>query len=341
MIIAITGASGFLGINLIEELLKKDTNFILAFTSQKKTLENKFKNRHVNVFEREAFFKVQLKDVDVLINCAFPRNNDNRQMAVGLKYVNDVLNHTVHCGVKTVINISSQSVYSQQKEHAADEYTELCLDSIYAVGKFASELLTNTICKNIRHTNIRLASLIGPDFDQRLVNKMIDNALARQYYEDGIRLSFEERGASGAETYIADNTSMPDIYTDPLGANSYTRRMSECRIAWDAAGDLETNLEQIITQKWIAIFPLGTEAWCEYRRTGYPKLLPAVQNLGPDNVDLNHHARRLTYPVEEYSSNGANVNEAVGILNSESADGSGDSMATRVWWDCKDYSLSE
>lgn len=179
MIIAITGASGFLGINLVEELLKKDTNFIMAFTSQKKPLENKFKNRHVNVFEREAFFKVQLKDVDVLINCAFPRNNDNRQMAVGLKYVNDVLNHAVHCGVKTVINISSQSVYSQQKEHAADEYTELCLDSIYAVGKFASELLTNTICKNIRHTNIRLASLIGPDFDQRLVNKMIDNALAR------------------------------------------------------------------------------------------------------------------------------------------------------------------
>ena len=168
-----------------------------------------------------------------------------------------------------------------------------------------------------------------------------DNAQARQYYEDGIRLSFEERGASGAETYIADNTSMPDIYTDPLGANSYTRRMSECKIAWDAAGDLETNLEQIITQKWIAIFPLGTEAWCEYRRTGYPKLLPAVQNLGPDNVDLNHHARRLTYPVEEYSSNGSNVNEAVGILNSESADGSGDSMSTRVWWDCKDYSLSE
>ena len=134
---------------------------------------------------------------------------------------------------------------------------------------------------------------------------------------------------------------MPGIYTDPLGENSYTRRMSECRIAWDTAGDEETNLEQIITQKWIAIFPLGTEAWSEYRRTGYPRLLPAVQNLGSDNVDLNRHARRLTYPVEEYSSNSANLSEAVGILNSESVDGNGDSMATRVWWDCKDYTLSE
>ena len=168
-----------------------------------------------------------------------------------------------------------------------------------------------------------------------------DNAQARKYYEDGIRLSFEERGATGADAYIADNTSMPGIYTDPLGENSYTRRMSECKIAWDTAGDEETNLEQIITQKWIAIFPLGTEAWSEYRRTGYPRLLPAVQNLGSDNVDLNRHARRLTYPVEEYSSNSANLSEAVGILNSESIDGNGDSMATRVWWDCKDYTLSE
>ena len=41
--------------------------------------------------------------------------------------------------------------------------------------------------------------------------------------------------------------------------------------------------------------------------------------------------------MEEYSSNSANLSEAVGILNSESIDGNGDSMATRVWWDCKPY----
>lgn len=168
-----------------------------------------------------------------------------------------------------------------------------------------------------------------------------DPALARSCYENGITLSFEEWGASGAEEYIADATKMPAIYTDPLGSYSHNRRMSECKIAWDESGDEETNLEQIITQKWIAIFPLGVEAWSEYRRTGYPKLLPAPQNLGSDPVDLNRHARRLTYPVEEYQSNNANVSEAVQILNSESSAQNGDTMASRVWWDCKPYSLSD
>ena len=113
--------------------------------------------------------------------------------------------------------------------------------------------------------------------------------------------------------------------------------MSECQVRWDSAGDDEAHLEQIITQKWLAIFPLGNEAWAEYRRTGYPKLLPAPHNLGPYNIDLNHHARRLIYPVEEYEQNGANVRAAVTMLAEENGanSGYGDSMASRVWWDCK------
>ena len=42
----------------------------------------------------------------------------------------------------------------------------------------------------------------------------------------------------------------------------------------------EENLERIITQKWIALFPNGIESWSEHRRTGYPKLLPVVVNKG-------------------------------------------------------------
>ncbi len=162
-----------------------------------------------------------------------------------------------------------------------------------------------------------------------------DNSRAKEYYEQGITLSFEERGAAGVKEYIANDTDTPELYIDPLGTYSAEKKASECKVAWDTASDEEGHLEQIITQKWIAIFPLGNEAWAEYRRTGYPRLLPAVQNLGPDRIDLDRHARRLVYPVEEYTSNGSNLAEAISLLGNESSSGSGDAMSTRIWWDVK------
>lgn len=62
----------------------------------------------------------------------------------------------------------------------------------------------------------------------------------------------------------------------------------------------EENLERIITQKWIALFPNGIESWSEHRRTGYPKLLPVVVNKGR-NVSTEAGMRRLMYPNEEYT----------------------------------------
>ncbi len=44
-------------------------------------------------------------------------------------------------------------------------------------------------------------------------------------------------------------------------------------VAWNDNNE-EENLQRIITQKWIANYPLGLEAWAEYRRTGYPELYP-------------------------------------------------------------------
>lgn len=167
-----------------------------------------------------------------------------------------------------------------------------------------------------------------------------DAAAARVYYETGIRLSFAERGASGADAYISDGTSTPEKYTDPLGQYTAPKPVSECKVSWDVDTDDESRLEKIITQKWIAIFPLGSEAWAEYRRTGYPKLLPVPHNLGAYNIDPDHHARRLVYPVEEYEQNFGNVSEAVRMIGEENSlnAGGSDSMASRVWWDVKPYS---
>ena len=161
---------------------------------------------------------------------------------------------------------------------------------------------------------------------------------ARSLYEAAVRLSFEERGASGADAYLAQTDVKPAPYTDPVG-NYSAMAQSDIGIPWvDGAENFERNLERIIVQKWIAIFPLGVEAWSEHRRTGYPRLLPAVEDKSGGTVDLAQGARRLPYPVEEYDKNNANLQDAVQMLNSESQGSrKGDGMGTRVWWDVKPY----
>ena len=155
---------------------------------------------------------------------------------------------------------------------------------------------------------------------------------AKDFYNDGIRLSFEQLGVSGYEQYIEDGTSVPENYTDPAGLNSHESTISDITIKWDENADLEKKQERIITQKWIANWMLGNEAWADYRRTGYPKLIPATTegNLSGGIVNSNRGVRRMPYPLEEYTSNTENVQNAVnqylkGI----------DNMSVDVWWACK------
>ena len=166
---------------------------------------------------------------------------------------------------------------------------------------------------------------------------------AKTLYNQAIGLSFEQHGAAGAEAYAANNSLQPANFEDPMGKYDASA-LSSITVAWEDApaegGDPEAvrerNLERIITQKWIAIFPLGVEAWSEHRRTGYPRLLPVVVDNSGGTVDKAEGARRLPYPIEEYQKNNANLQQAIGMLDAEARGGrKGDNMGTRVWWDCK------
>lgn len=107
---------------------------------------------------------------------------------------------------------------------------------------------------------------------------------------------------------------------------------STITIAWEnGAENFERNLERIITQKWIANFPLGVESWSEFRRTGYPRLIPVVENKSGGIIDTNHMIRRLWYPPTEYTENADNINLAIGLL------GGPDNGGTRLWWDKKPF----
>ena len=150
---------------------------------------------------------------------------------------------------------------------------------------------------------------------------------AESFYNRGIQLSFEQWGVGGAAEYIANDTRRPEAYIDPTEVNPYTGSLSDITIKWDDTANNETKLERIITQKWIALYYNGNEAWAELRRTGYPKLIPVAYNGSGGVVDSAKGPQRMPYPQEEYTNNSANVSAAVNSLL-----GGPDNMATRMWW---------
>lgn len=152
---------------------------------------------------------------------------------------------------------------------------------------------------------------------------------AQGFYNDGIAASFVENSlqASDAAAYAANNTLTPIAFTDNSGqSGNNIAAPSTIKIAWNTADNFDTNLERIITQKWIALYPDGPEGWAEFRRTGYPKLFPVVANNSNGTIDAKQ-IRRIPYPQSEYNNNRGGVQSGVALL------GGPDGGGTPLWWD--------
>lgn len=181
MNILISGAGGFLGSHLIQQLLEKDKDKVLAFTSKPDKLMDRF-NNHRNLTTYANKEDVPFKEVDLLINCAFARTSDGLQLASSLDFTNEFISYAADHVVGGIINISSQSVYSQKREEEATEETEICPESLYGVTKYATEILISNICENAKvpYSHLRLGSLAGVGFDARLTNRFIKSAINGQ-----------------------------------------------------------------------------------------------------------------------------------------------------------------
>lgn len=153
---------------------------------------------------------------------------------------------------------------------------------------------------------------------------------AQEAYQNGVRLSFMSYGVGGdADTYMKNNTKKAANYTDPKKTSNNSNAVSQITIAWNEIATFEEKLERIITQKWIAIFPDGQEAWSEFRRTGYPKLFPVVINNSGGTISNEVQIRRMPFPKSEYTLNKVNLENAIVLL------GGSDNGGTRLWWDAK------
>jgi hypothetical protein len=168
---------------------------------------------------------------------------------------------------------------------------------------------------------------------------------AQELYETGIQRSMEQYGVSIGSYMSAKMTKDNCTYSDPrvpgsdadfniFKAFSDLGDSSEISVAWADQTTDEQRIEAIITQKWIANYKLGIEAWSEWRRTGYPRIFPGINDKADgkiynptENITISgkRMMRRLPYPDSEKYAN-PNYADAVAKL------GGTDDMQTELWW---------
>jgi Susd and RagB outer membrane lipoprotein len=154
---------------------------------------------------------------------------------------------------------------------------------------------------------------------------------AQAYYTTGVTASMNQWGVP-VGNYLT-TTATPANFVDPTLPARDINAVSTCSPQWTDASTNEGHLEQIITQKWIALWPVNSPvAWAEYRRTGYPKLFPGYFTAVAPTISWGgltvDNARKILLPTSEYLNNTGNVYNAINAYL-----GGTDAITTHVWWD--------
>ena len=121
---------------------------------------------------------------------------------------------------------------------------------------------------------------------------------AEEHYNAAVTASIVEWG--GTEAEAMDYLSQPGV--------SYTT----------ATGDFR---QKIGTQKWIALYNRGHEAWTEYRRLDAPEFNEVASPIGDFPL-------RYPYPVNEQNLNTSNYQSASTAMG-------GDLVTTKLFWDVR------
>ncbi|HWB24860.1 MAG TPA: SusD/RagB family nutrient-binding outer membrane lipoprotein [Chitinophagaceae bacterium] len=134
-------------------------------------------------------------------------------------------------------------------------------------------------------------------------------ATATQHYANAIAASLQTYSTYNSTGNISASTATAYAASHPLDVSS-----------------MEASLKQINTEYWVlesTIFDFS-EAWSNWRRSGYPVLTPVNYTGNFSNATI---PRRQAYPTGEASTNPANYKAAVSGLSN------GDTYTSRVWWD--------
>jgi hypothetical protein len=136
-----------------------------------------------------------------------------------------------------------------------------------------------------------------------------------------LRAEAAARGLAGGDAGALYNQAITASMTR-WGASSaeIAAYLAQPSVAWNAA----QWRQRIGTQKWIALFGQGAEAFAEVRRLNYPVLTP-----GPD-AELTSLPKRYPYPFSEETFNNDNLQTARSRQSISTAE---QEQTARLWWD--------
>ena len=131
----------------------------------------------------------------MLVNLAFPRKSDPELLFNIFDFTYDIYSKCQQWGVKKIINISSQSVYDRKRMTPAKETDLVKPFSLYGLGKKYVEDWTSEFSQKngLKYINLRLGSVIGPEFHARILNRLCKQAMEThdlQIKESEIQFSF-------------------------------------------------------------------------------------------------------------------------------------------------------
>ncbi|NLR61590.1 SusD/RagB family nutrient-binding outer membrane lipoprotein [Chitinophaga polysaccharea] len=134
---------------------------------------------------------------------------------------------------------------------------------------------------------------------------------AATHYTNGIKASM---------TWWRDITSSASTITD-TAIDEYIAKVPYVAADWRNV---------IGTQKWLALYPQGFQAWFERTRLKFKKPGGAPLFMAPKSGVLDNSVKdgvpyRLTYPITEQSQNTANYNSAATAIG-------GDFKGTKLWY---------
>ncbi len=223
--VLLTGSTGYLGRKLTDLLLRDDRYQISIITGDVDKAKSLFGDKISNYYTHKDLEEDRIRaDNGILVHCAFARPHEGDvRMASALQFTASLFSRAHRLGIRSIINVSSKSVYSPENVPPFNEDSVPGPTSVYATSKFSSELLLRSVLdlhSDIRGTSVRLSTICGAGgglVDVFVLSKFIIRALkGEKIVVRGGRQEFDIIDINDAASALAMLTESDDTLWKPV-----------------------------------------------------------------------------------------------------------------------------